>query len=250
MTDALARIREEEQYFDGLPTHEEILNIVKTFLAEAQPTLMRRAARSTNGTPYTIEDYMQEAYCTAMIAVEKALLSGQPIDTEFWKLHKATIAGIVSNSIHGESFEDYVVEKKTAANFREQEYSEEILDIKPDEKAKIRDVTDDEIAEALQSMSRREREVWTLSLYPHNMDAVEIARKLNISATGVYVLKQRGLRKVQQKAKKMKNKELRCCQNGSKPQKPLTTHKTPQQPPRNSKTIKTQTRVTLAGRLA
>jgi DNA-directed RNA polymerase specialized sigma24 family protein len=154
-----------------------------------------RAAIFLRYSPYDMEDFIQQAYATALTAVNVSMSRNVPFEACFWILFTAESRKMASNpatrNCYREFTEDYTDEgyAPTATRHLRRYVQDGAI-------GGTRELTDDLIEQALSVMTERQREVWGYLLDRKHCSTEEIAGALNVKRQVIEELREAGLRRV------------------------------------------------------
>lgn len=156
-----------------------------------------RAAKFLRYSPYDMEDFLQQAYVTALAAVDISLTRDVPFEACFWVLFSAESRMMASNPVTRNCFEE----------FRE-EYTEEGLSPTLIQESyqvpwdgdgigeEEQELTGELREKALSTMTDRQREVWGYLLSERHYSTLEIAKVMKVTRQVVEELRDAGLKRV------------------------------------------------------
>jgi len=156
-----------------------------------------RAAMFLRYSPYDMEDFIQQAYATALTAADVSITRNVPFEACFWTLFTADSREMASNpatrNCYQEFAEDYTEEGYAPTFIRES--NQPTLDESGNGESD-RILTDELVAKALSIMTARQREVWSYLLGKRHYSTAEIAGALKVRRQVIEELREAGLRRV------------------------------------------------------
>ncbi len=178
-------------------SHEEQRRVAVQWVGEHKRRIKGRAAKFQHYSPYDLEDFIQQAYASALEAVDVCRKRELPFAACFWTLFTADCRMMGSNPVTADCYEEF------AEDYTDQGYAptfaQELI-YEPDEECEI-EKEDLEMIEglidiALSVMAPKQREVWHHLLGNQSRTISEIAKILKIRRQVVEELRDAGLRKV------------------------------------------------------
>jgi len=156
-----------------------------------------RAAKFLRYSPYDMEDFIQQAYATALTAVEVSMIQDIPFEACFWILFTAESRMMASNPVTRNCYEEFTedyTEKGYAPTFV-QELHQPAMDDTGIGKEDL-ELIEVLIDMALSVMAPRQREVWRYLLSDTHYATAEIAEALKVKRQVIEELRESGLRRV------------------------------------------------------
>ncbi len=154
-----------------------------------------RAAKFLRYSPYDMEDFLQQAYATALVAVDISQAREVPFEACFWILFSAESRMMASNPATRNCFEEF------REDYTEEGLSptliHELYQAQRDESwGEDRELTAELAEKALSVMTERQREVWSYLLSGKHYSTLEIAKAMKVTRQVIEELRDAGLRRV------------------------------------------------------